>query len=86
MSVVTAEKFTTGNAALDIELPYLTWGDMEKLAEYAKYLRWTHAGEDDGDDWADTPLTEEEAAQVEEGRKEFANGEYLTLDEFMEGL
>lgn len=68
-----------------MELPYLTWGDMTKLAEYAKFLRWTHA-EDDDDNWADAPLTEEEAAQVEEGRKEFANGEYLTLDEFMEGL
>ena len=38
------------------------------------------------DDWADAPLTPEEEEQVEQGRKDFENGEYLTLDEFMKGL
>ncbi|MBQ6982453.1 MAG: hypothetical protein IJQ15_08520 [Synergistaceae bacterium] len=40
----------------------------------------------ENDDWADAPLTPEEEAQLEEGRRDFARGEYLTLDEFMEGL
>ena len=84
MSVATAEKFTTGNAALDMELPHLTWGDMSKLADYAKYLRWSHAEEDDGDDWADAPLTEEEEEGLRRGRENARKGDYLTLAEFRE--
>lgn len=86
MSVVTAEKFTTGNAALDMELPHLTWGDMAKLADYARYLRWTHEEEEDDEDWADAPLTEEEEEALRQGREDFKNGNYLSLEEFMRGL
>ena len=86
MTTAAAEKFTTGSVVLDMELPLLTEHELEKLADYAKYLRWSREEEDDDDDWADAPLTPEEEAQVAEGRKEFARGEYLTLDEFMEGL
>ena len=85
MSTLTADKFTTGNAVLDMELPLLTDDELGKVAEYAKILRLSRKDDDD-DDWADAPLTPEEEAQVEEGRGEFARGEYLTLDEFMKGL
>ncbi len=83
MSVVTVEKFRTGNAALDMELPHLTWGDMAKLADYARYLRWTHV-EDDDEDWADAPLTEEEEEGLRRGRENARKGDYLTLAEFRE--
>ena len=86
MSVDTVEKFTTGNAALDMELPHLTFGDMVKLADYARYLRWSHKEDDDGDDWADAPLTAEEEEAIRQGREDFKNGNYLTLEEFMRGL
>lgn len=73
MSTAVAEKrLTTGN-------------ELEKLADYAKHLRLSREDEDD-DDWADAPLTPEEEAQIEEGREEFARGEYLTLDELMEAI
>ncbi|MBQ7544268.1 MAG: hypothetical protein IJT02_04915 [Synergistaceae bacterium] len=86
MTVAAAEKkeIWTGNLALDAELSLLGDEELAKLADYAKYLRWSL--EEDDDDWADAPLTEEEEAQLEEGRREFTNGEYLTLDEFMKGL
>ena len=80
MSAVTAEKFTTGNFALDMQLPLLSKDSLAKLADYAQYLLWRQEEEDK--DWADAPLTEEEKARIEEGRKDFENGEYLTLDEF----
>ena len=84
MSTAVAEKrLATGNEALDAEIVLLTGKELEKLADYAKYLRWSREDEDD-DDWADAPLTPEEEAQIEEGREEFARGEYLTLDEFRE--
>ena len=82
MSAITADKFTTGNIALDIELPFLTFGDMEKLADYARYLRWSHKENDD--DWADTPLTEEEEEGLKRGRENAKKGDYLTLAEFRE--
>lgn len=84
MSTAVAEKrLATGNEALDAEIVLLTGKELEKLADYAKYLRWSREDEDD-DDWADAPLTPEEEAQIEEWREEFARGEYLTLDEFRE--
>ncbi|MBR1657514.1 MAG: hypothetical protein IJ697_03505 [Synergistaceae bacterium] len=85
MSTLTADKFTTGNAVLDMELPLLTDDELGKVAEYAKILRLSRKDDDD-DNWADAPLTPEEEAQIEEGRREFARGEYLTLDELLEGL
>ncbi len=79
----TAE-FTTGNKILNAELSLLTEKELEKLADYARYLRWSRI--DDDSDWADAPLTADEEAQIEESIRDFENGEYLTLDELVEGL
>ena len=86
MTTATAEKpaVKTGNVILDLQLPFMTEKQLEKLADYAKYLRWSDA--DDNDDWADAPLTEDEISQIEESDRDFENGEYLTLDELLEGL
>ncbi|MBQ9573936.1 MAG: hypothetical protein IJR27_01510 [Synergistaceae bacterium] len=85
-AVMEAERTVkTGNVILDMEIPLLSDEQLEKLADYAKYLRWS-AENDDDDDWADAPLTPEEEAQREESIRDFENGEYLTLDEFMKGL
>ena len=85
-AVMEAERTVkTGNVILDMEIPLLSDEQLEKLADYAKYLRWS-AENDDDDDWADAPLTPEEEAQIEESNRDFENGEYLTLDEFMKGL
>lgn len=73
----------TGNVILDMQIPLLNDEQLDKLAEYAKFLIWS---QDDDDDWADAPLTEEEEAQLAESIRDFENGEYLTLDEFMRGL
>ena len=80
----TAE-FTTGNKILNAELSLLTEKELEKLADYARYLVWSRIDDDDSD-WADAPLTAEEEAQIEESIRDFENGEYLTLDELVEGL
>lgn len=80
----TAE-FTTGNKILNAELSLLTEKELEKLADYARYLRWSRIVDDDSD-WADAPLTADEEAQIEESIRDFENGEYLTLDELVEGL
>lgn len=80
----TAE-FTTGNKILNAELSLLTEKELEKLADYARYLRWSRIDDDDSD-WADAPLTADEEAQIEESIRDFENGEYLTLDELVEGL
>ncbi|MBR4195270.1 MAG: hypothetical protein IKQ95_00990 [Synergistaceae bacterium] len=85
MTTATAEKtISTGNVILDIELPLLTADELGKVAEYAKSLRLSR--EDDNDDWADAPLTEDEISQIEESDRDFANGEYLTVDELIAGL
>ena len=82
-AVMEAERTVkTGNVILDMEIPLLSDEQLEKLADYAKYLRWS-AENDDDDDWADAPLTPEEEAQREESIRDFENGEYLTLDEIM---
>ena len=75
MTTATAEKpaVKTGNVILDLQLPFMTEKQLEKLADYAKYLRW-----------ADAPLTEEEEEALRQGREDFKNGDYLTLDEFRE--
>ena len=78
------ERFTSGNAVLDLELPLLSTKSLTKLADYAKYLVWQQ--DEDDDDWADAPLTPEEEEGLRQGRKDFKNGNYLTLEEFMEGL
>ena len=81
--MITAEKTVkTGNVILDNEIPLLTDDELFKLADHAKFLRWSR--EDDNDDWADAPLTEDEIAQIEESDRDYENGNYLTLDEFME--
>ena len=82
-AMIAERKICTGNIALDKELLYLTGEDLDKLADYARYLRWSN---EEDNDWADAPLTPEEEAQVKQGRKDFKAGEYLTLDEFMKGL
>ncbi len=85
MTTATAEKtISTGNVILDIELPLLTADELGKVAEYAKSLRLSR--EDDNDDWADAPLTEDEISQIEESDRDYENGIYLTLDELLEGL
>ncbi len=85
MTTATAEKtISTGNVILDIELPLLTADELGKVAEYAKSLRLSR--EDDNDDWADAPLTEDEISQIEESDRDFANGEYLTVGELIAGL
>ncbi len=86
MATATAEKpaIKTGNATLDMVLPLLTEKKLERLAEFAQFLRWS--GDDDNDDWADAPLTEEEEEALRQGREDFKNGNYLTLAEFLEGL
>lgn len=85
MTAAAAEKtITTGNVILDMELPLLTEKQLEKLADYAKYLRWSSREDDDDDDWADAPLTEEEEEALRQGRENAKNGNYLTLAEFRE--
>ncbi|MBQ9389223.1 MAG: hypothetical protein IJU07_03510 [Synergistaceae bacterium] len=72
----------TGNVILDMEIPLLSDGQLEKLADYAKDRRWS--GEDDNDDWADAPLTPEEEEGLRLGRENAKKGDYLTLAEFRE--
>ncbi|MBQ3446924.1 MAG: hypothetical protein IJG37_04690 [Synergistaceae bacterium] len=80
MGTVTAEKFTTGNFVLDMELPLLSKDSLAKLADYAQYLRWRQAD----DDWADAPLTAEEEEGLKRGRENARKGDYLTLAQFRE--
>ena len=84
MTIAAAEKpaIKTGNVILDMELPLLTADELGKVAEYAKSLRLSR--EDDNDDWADAPLTEEEEEALRQGRENAKNGNYLTLAEFRE--
>ena len=82
--MITAEKTVkTGDVILDMQIPLLTDDELFKLADHAKFLRWSRE-DDDNDDWADAPLTEDEIAQIEESDRDYENGNYLTLDEFME--
>lgn len=83
----------TGNEILDTELPLMTENELEKLANYAKYLKWLRIDEhdeneedDDDGSWADAPLTEEEEEALRQGREDFKNGIYLTLEELLEGI
>ena len=87
MTAATAEKpaIKTGNAILDMALPLLRADKLEKLADYAQFLMLSQ-DDDDNDDWADAPLTEEEEEALRQGREDFKNGNYLTLAEFLEGL
>lgn len=75
----------TGNVVLDMKIPLLTDYELDELARYADYLVWSRKDDDD-DDWADAPLTEDEKNQLKESYRDFRNGDYLTLDEFLEGL
>ncbi len=87
---LTKKKISTGNFQLDLILPKLSEKNLEKLADYARYLRWLSIENDEDDDddgsWADLPLTPEEEAQVAESIEDFKNGKYLTLEELVEGL
>ena len=83
MTAAAAEKTVrTGNVILDMQIPLLTDKQLEKLADYAKFLRWSR----EDDNWADAPLTEDEISQIEESDRDFANGDYLTVDQLMEEL
>ncbi len=85
MTTATAEKsIRTGNVILDMKLPLLTGNELDELARYANYLIWSR--DDENDDWADAPLTAEEEEALRQGREDFKNGDYLTLDEFLKGL
>ena len=86
MTAATMEKpaIKTGNATLDMILPLLTEKKLESLAEFAKFLMWSSTKDDDNDDWADAPLTEEEEEALRQGRENAKNGNYLTLAEFRE--
>ncbi|MBQ3646414.1 MAG: hypothetical protein IJM82_01145 [Synergistaceae bacterium] len=78
---------TTGKNALEKELPLLTEDEFTKLAEYARFLRWSRIDiDDEDDDWADAPLTPEEEEGLRQGRENFKNGNYLTLQEFRERM
>ena len=80
------ERYTTGNTALDMELPLLTTEELSELARLAKGLRLLREYDEDDDSWADAPLTPEEEAQLEESRKDFEKGEFLTLEQLLAGL
>lgn len=85
MSAAVAEKkniIWTGNLALDNELSLMSCKELGYLGKYLRFVRELGKKFDDGYSWADMLLTPEEEAQVERGRKEFENGEYLTLEEF----
>ena len=77
---------TTGNKVLDMELPLLTEKELEDVARFAQFLRWSREDEEDDGSWADAPLTEEEEEAIRQGREDFKNGIYLTLDELLEGI
>ena len=79
---MSTSTMTTGNIILDMQLPLLTESELGKLADYAKYLRWSR--EDENDDWVDAPLTPEEEEGLRQGRENAKNGDYLTLAEFRE--
>lgn len=80
------ERYSTGNTALDMELPLLTMEELSELAIMAKGLRLLRENDEDDDSWADAPLTPEEEAQLEESRKDFENGKFLTLEQLLEGI
>lgn len=82
MNAVINEKFTTGNAKLDAMLPLLNASELEKLDDYANYLMWSRKDDDEDTSWADAPLTEEEEEALRQGREDYKNGDYLTLEEF----
>ena len=81
------ERYSTGNTALDMELQLLTMEELSELARLAKGLRLLREHDDEDDDgWADAPLTSDEEAQLEESRKDFENGKFLTLEQLLEGI
>lgn len=80
------ERYSTGNTALDMELPLLTMEELSELARLAKGLRLLRENDEDDESWADAPLTPEEEAQLEESRKDFENGKFLTLEQLLEGI
>ena len=87
MSTAVLEKkaeVKTGNEIFDM-LPLLTEKELERLADYTRYIMWSREEEKDDDgSWADAPLTQEEEAQFAIGCENAKNGKYLTLAEFKE--
>ncbi|MBR1657515.1 MAG: hypothetical protein IJ697_03510 [Synergistaceae bacterium] len=83
VALETERTVKTGNIVLDMEIPLLSEKQLEKLADYAKYLRWS-SKDDDDDDWADAPLTPEEEEGLRRGRENARKGDYLTLAQFRE--
>ena len=74
----------TRDAVLNTKLHLLTDKELDEISRYADYLIWSR--EDEDDDWADSPLTPDEEAQIEESEKDFKNGTCLTLEELLEGI
>lgn len=91
MSTAVLEKesrLSTGNEIIDTRLPLLTEKELARVADYIRYVMWSRIDDEDDDDsdWADAPLTPEEEEALRQGREDFKNGNYLTLEEFMKGL
>lgn len=84
LELKTEKTVKTGNIVLDMAIPLLSDKQLEKLADYAKYLRWSSKDDDDDDDWADAPLTPEEEEGLRRGRENARRGNYLTLEQFRE--
>lgn len=81
----TESPVKTRNVVLNMKLHSLTDKELDEILRYADYLMWLREDDDDGS-WADAPLTEEEEEALRQGREDFKNGNYLTLEEFMKGL
>ena len=47
LELKTEKTVKTGNIVLDMEIPLLSDKQLEKLADYAKYLRWSSKDDDD---------------------------------------
>lgn len=47
---------------------------------------WQHKNKNHDDFWADEPLTQSEQKELEQGRLNFKNGDYLTLAQFKEQI
>ncbi len=55
-----------------------------KLRNFAQV--WQHKNKNHDEFWADEPLTQSEQKELEQGRLNFKNGDYLTLAQFKEQI
>ena len=78
----------TGNKTLDMEIPLLNAQELDELARYAGYLRWSRAqmGAKDGDIVMKRPvsvegLTDEQMnAELEKGYSDMLEGKTIPAD------